>query len=540
MPVYNSEKFLREAVDAVLQEEYRDLELLCCDDRSKDGSLAILREYEKMDPRVKVFAREKNSGNPSIVYQYLASQAKGAYLCFSDSDDIALPDRLKTLEAVASRRPDAGVVYGKVKVVWTYNNSVRYYGGQFDAYKLFKGNFIPDGSCLIRKDIFDRIGGYDTSLDWAEDYELRLRLAMEAPCVFIDKEVYVYRIHKKNWTHTNAKPEDEKKFRIRIREKCLEFIRSNDLADPSNSFKAGICLEYNASYLDIYEKRPRESKIVKKLKRLFGRSAKVCKQDIIKGLYALGVKKGMRIVVHSSLNAFGRVDGGARTVVEALKEAVTEQGLIMMPAFTYGTEASGALSDKRCFRPDTPVSKDIGRIAEEFRKSGNVHRNFHPQLSFTFWGKDSDALAKRYRMSDSLSADGPLAEVLTGNGYILMLGTGLSTVSLLHASEYSAGVPYAQHTKEYCYNDGSGPVKARLHTTGHSIKFERLGPVLERSDIASSVRIGDAECKLAIAKKVHDIAANILKSHQGIFLCGKSSCVSCSERSKFLVQEKMQ
>ena len=58
----------------------------------------------------------------------------------------------------------------------------------------------------------------------------------------------------------------------------------------------------------------------------------VCKEDIKRGLAELGITPGMILEVHSSLSSFGRVDGGAVTVIDALKEAVTEEGSIFMPA----------------------------------------------------------------------------------------------------------------------------------------------------------------------------------------------------------------
>ena len=85
IPVYNTEKYLRECIDSVVNQTLKDIEIICVDDGSTDGSLGILREYEAEDTRVKVLTQShKDAGaarNLGLKY------AKGEYLSFLDSDD---------------------------------------------------------------------------------------------------------------------------------------------------------------------------------------------------------------------------------------------------------------------------------------------------------------------------------------------------------------------------------------------------------------------------------------------------------------------
>lgn len=85
IPVYNVEKYLRECIDSILNQTLRDLELICVDDGSTDGSLEILHEYEKADSRVKVLTQH-NMGAGAARNKGLAI-ATGEYLSFLDSDD---------------------------------------------------------------------------------------------------------------------------------------------------------------------------------------------------------------------------------------------------------------------------------------------------------------------------------------------------------------------------------------------------------------------------------------------------------------------
>ncbi|MDO5139064.1 MAG: glycosyltransferase family 2 protein, partial [Oscillospiraceae bacterium] len=80
IPVYNAEEYLRECLDSVVNQTLRDIEIICVDDGSTDGSLSVLREYEKGDPRVRVFTQPNiNAGAARNKGLY---NATGEYLSF--------------------------------------------------------------------------------------------------------------------------------------------------------------------------------------------------------------------------------------------------------------------------------------------------------------------------------------------------------------------------------------------------------------------------------------------------------------------------
>lgn len=86
MPVYNSEKFLKECIESVLNQTLKDIEVICVNDGSTDNSLQILEEFQKKDSRLIIINQKKQyagrARNNGIKY------AKGKYLSFLDSDDI--------------------------------------------------------------------------------------------------------------------------------------------------------------------------------------------------------------------------------------------------------------------------------------------------------------------------------------------------------------------------------------------------------------------------------------------------------------------
>lgn len=101
IPVYNTEKYLRECLDSVMNQTLRDIEIICVDDGSTDGSLAILREYEKKDPRVCILTQQHS--NAGAARNHGLRYAVGEYLSFLDADDFFELDMLETAYAQASK-----------------------------------------------------------------------------------------------------------------------------------------------------------------------------------------------------------------------------------------------------------------------------------------------------------------------------------------------------------------------------------------------------------------------------------------------------
>ena len=85
VPVYNTEKYLRECLDSILAQTYTDIEVILIDDGSKDGSLSICQEYASIDKRVRVYHKE-NSG-VSDTRNFGIEHANGEFISFCDSDD---------------------------------------------------------------------------------------------------------------------------------------------------------------------------------------------------------------------------------------------------------------------------------------------------------------------------------------------------------------------------------------------------------------------------------------------------------------------
>lgn len=102
IPVYNTERYLRKCLDSVINQTLRDIEVICIDDGSTDGSLNILREYQSKDERITILRQEKS--NAGAARNLGLSIAKGEYLSFLDSDDFFEPMMLEHMYVCAKNR----------------------------------------------------------------------------------------------------------------------------------------------------------------------------------------------------------------------------------------------------------------------------------------------------------------------------------------------------------------------------------------------------------------------------------------------------
>ena len=105
MPVYNAEQYLASSIESLLAQTVKDFELLLINDGSKDGSLAICREYEARDSRIRVF--DKPNGGVSSARNMGLDEAKGEWLMFVDSDDWLTEN---TLELCLEHTPEYDVI----------------------------------------------------------------------------------------------------------------------------------------------------------------------------------------------------------------------------------------------------------------------------------------------------------------------------------------------------------------------------------------------------------------------------------------------
>lgn len=175
MSVHNGEAHLKEAVDSVLAQTWRDFELLVVDDGSSDGTPGVLAAFT--DPRIRV-VRQENRGLAAALNHGL-DLARGRYVARMDADDVCLPQRLERQVAALEARPEVDVLgawaqlFGEREAVWRFPadpDTLRC--------RLLFHDVLVHPSVVLRRASFEREGlRYDPEFRYAQDYELWSRAA---------------------------------------------------------------------------------------------------------------------------------------------------------------------------------------------------------------------------------------------------------------------------------------------------------------------------------------------------------------------------
>jgi aminoglycoside 3-N-acetyltransferase len=160
--------------------------------------------------------------------------------------------------------------------------------------------------------------------------------------------------------------------------------------------------------------------------------------DFSQALKNVGVVKGDIILVHSDISVFGKLVSNNRgflfsSLINVLKDAVTEDGLIIMPTFSY------SFCNNCVFDPEKTKSK-VGVLTDFFRTQPGVVRTVHPIFSFALWGKRSESFLSISK--DSFDKDSIFGKIYHNLGKIVFLGAPFQSCTFIHYIEQMHGVPY--------------------------------------------------------------------------------------------------
>ncbi len=205
MSVYNGEDYLAEAIDSVVNQTFKDWELIIINDCSTDGTAEILDKYKALDERIIISPNEVNLKLPSSLNKAI-DLARGKYIARMDADDICLPDRLKKQYEFMESNQDIDLsscrfMTLKNGVVASGGGGGRWDKDAINALLLFTNPILHPG--VIGKSEMLKKLKYDTSLTCTEDLEIWTRVARENYKMMIQREyLMLYRLHDKQITET--------------------------------------------------------------------------------------------------------------------------------------------------------------------------------------------------------------------------------------------------------------------------------------------------------------------------------------------------
>ena len=188
MSVYNSENSVSYSIESLLNQTYKNLEILLIDDGSTDLSYEVCKSYLS-DNRVKLIKNEKNIGLTRSL-NILAKQSTGAFLARQDADDVSDSIRLeKQMQKIVKKNADACTTRAYSENPFRLIPKYSSYVPKKMIFK-FKNPFIH-GTLLIKKETFFNIGMYDESFYYAQDYKLFVELyKMKKKIIYINEPLY--------------------------------------------------------------------------------------------------------------------------------------------------------------------------------------------------------------------------------------------------------------------------------------------------------------------------------------------------------------
>lgn len=206
IPVYNGERYIAETIESVIAQTEPSWELIAVDDGSPDNSLEVLEQYaKKMPDRIRVIT--VSNGGVSRARNIGAAAARGTYIAFLDQDDLFAPEKIRRQKEMFERDRSLGISFtnealidgdGKVLQENVLKLGPEHRGSVFET--LLFNNFIPISSVIIKKNLFEKTGGFSPKYSLAEDLDFLLRAARDIKVDYIDEPLLRYRVHSGSGT----------------------------------------------------------------------------------------------------------------------------------------------------------------------------------------------------------------------------------------------------------------------------------------------------------------------------------------------------
>jgi glycosyltransferase involved in cell wall biosynthesis len=226
IPAYNAEKYIAEAIESVLKQSHKSLELIVINDGSIDKTESILQRYLSIDSRIRYY-NQNNSGESMARVSGL-KYSKGEYVYFLDADDIALAETLENLVKKLSQNSNSVAAYGDYLRVNNLGELIYPEGKNLnDLHKknqnflesILESSYLAVGSVLIRKEFLNETDILNDT-DYSEDWIMFVNIAYKGKFEYVNSPLVKRRIHKNSQTQTNLE--------IEVWLKAVEIVFQNE------------------------------------------------------------------------------------------------------------------------------------------------------------------------------------------------------------------------------------------------------------------------------------------------------------------------
>jgi glycosyltransferase involved in cell wall biosynthesis len=215
IPNYNHAEYLKQRIDSILNQTYRDFELIILDDGSNDNSREIIDDYKSSFPFIESYYNESNSGSPFIQWDSGVMKAKGEFIWIAESDDFAEPTFLERTTEIMTHNEDLGLVFCNSKVI-DYDKQTEYLSSELSK-RLDSGKWLTDyinkgkdelsdylflnctihnvSGVLFRKSRYEEAGFADHSMKFCGDWFIYIRLLLISDIAYISEPLNTLRLH---------------------------------------------------------------------------------------------------------------------------------------------------------------------------------------------------------------------------------------------------------------------------------------------------------------------------------------------------------
>ena len=224
------------------------------------------------------------------------------------------------------------------------------------------------------------------------------------------------------------------------------------------------------------------------------------------------------MLVHSSLSSFGRVEGGAATVAQALLDSVAPNGTVIVPTFNYGSLP---------FDPATTQSL-TGAISDAFWRLPGAVRSRHPTHAFAAVGPLAQEMMADHHNMDPLGHTSPLGRLARRDGWVLLIGCDHRANSLIHTAEESMKVPYVGRTRTAAILRGNEVTEVTVRRPGCSNGFNVVGDTMRQMGSVRETTVGRSAFQLMRSGDVMAVASGMLARDPAALLCHLPDCDRCA------------
>lgn len=192
-PSFNQAQFLEETIQSVIHQDYPHIEYIIIDGGSTDGSVDIIRRYEKY---VAYWVSEPDKGQSNAINKGFA-HAKGSIFAWLNSDDLLAPSAVRIAVHYLTREPEIGLVYGDRLHIDTKGNVVGINRCPPHDINMFRKNFtLPQETVFFRREVFEKVGGIDENLKFSMDFDLWCKMNQVTKMCHIPAFMGCFREHE--------------------------------------------------------------------------------------------------------------------------------------------------------------------------------------------------------------------------------------------------------------------------------------------------------------------------------------------------------